>query len=858
MSPPLPADRPESKTPGLLRWVGPLAALLVFGAVAYVLHGEVARLHFNRVFADLQAIPRAHVLEALGLTAVSYSVISCYDVLALRYLRKRLAYARILFTSFIASAFGHTLGFSVFTGGAIRFRLYASAGITAVEVATIAAFVSLGIAIGLSTLAGVSLFLSPGQRAAVLHLGHDLTFLAGALLLAAVTAYALWSSLSRGVIEIRGWALRAPGPAIGLAQVVLGVSDLSLAGSVLWRLLPATAHVGFIPFIGAYAIAVIAGVVSHVPGGIGVFETLMLLMLRGIPPEALLGSLLAYRAVYYLVPLLFGAVLFGYEELSATRGRLARARERALMYVAPVAPQIAGALTFFAGTALLVSGTTPEVPARLALLHRFMPLAVLELGSLAASLIGLALLLLSRALFRRVKAAYSLSFWLLVCAVGAALLKGLLYEEAILLALVLAVLALGRRAFYRPTAIIDERFTPAWVASTAGAILLAIWIGLLFYRRVPYSNALWWTFTLHGDASRMLRASLAVIVLAAGYLALNLLWPERPEPAMAGEEDLARARAIIRRSNHSLGNAALAGDKRLLFNDVADTFLMYQVTGRSWIALGDPIGSRAGTEELAWRFRELADRHGGQTVLYEASAERLALYVELGLAALKVGEEARVPLADFSLATPARGELREARQRAERAGLRFEIVPPVRVDEVLADVQRISAAWLDSKATGEKRFSMGCCSPQYLRNFPLALVRAGDTPIAFADLWSTDTRAELAVDLMRFGAEAPPETMDYLLIELLGWGRDQGYGCLNLGMAPLSGLDRHPLAPAWQRVGNFIFRHGEHFYDFEGLRRYKTRFAPDWEPRYLVARGGIALPRVLLDVSVLIGGGGKR
>jgi len=824
----------------------------VFGAVAYILHGEIARLHFNRVFADLQAIPRAHVLAALGLTAASYCVISLYDVLALRYLRKRLRYARILFTSFIASAFGHTLGFSAFTGGAIRFRLYASAGITAVEVATIAAFVSLGIAIGLSTLAGISLFLSPAQAAAVLHLGHGLTFLVGALLLAAVAAYALWSSLSRGVIEIRGWALRAPGPAIGLPQVALGVIDLSLAGSVLWRLLPEGSHIAFIPFIGAYAIAIIAGIVSHVPGGIGVFETLMLLLLRGVPPEALLGSLLAYRAVYYLVPLLFGAVLFGYKEVSATRAHLARARERAAMYVAPVAPQIAGALTFFAGTVLVVSGATPGIDARLALLHRFVPLAVLEASNLVASIIGLGLLLLSRGLFRRVRAAYSLSSSLLVCGVLASLLKGLRYEEAIVLALVLAVLALGRRAFYRPTAILDERFTPAWVASIAGVIILSIWIGLLVYRRVPYSDDLWRTFALHADAPRMLRASLAVIVLAIGYLTLNLLRPARPEPAAASAEDIARARAIINRSDHSLANAALTGDKRLLFNDSADTFLMYQVAGRSWIALGDPIGSRTGAEEVIWRFRELADRHGGHTVFYETGAERLALYADLGLAPLEVGEEARVRLADFSLEEPARAELRQAHRRGQREGLTFEIVPPERIGALTADLQRISDAWLASKATGEKRFSMGYFSPQYLRNFPLALVRAGGTPAAFANLWTTDTRTELAIDLMRFGGAAPTVIMDFLLIELLAWGRDQGYGWLNLGMAPLSGLDRHPLAPAWHRVGNFIFRHGEHFYNFEGLRRYKARFGPRWEPRYLVARGGIALPRVLVAVSVLI------
>jgi phosphatidylglycerol lysyltransferase len=855
---PAAADGHESERAGLLRWIGPLAALLVFAAVGYILHGEIARLHFDRVFAHLQAIPRRHVIAALGFTATSYWVLSGYDVLALRYLRRRLPYKQIVFTCFIASAFGHTLGFSAFTGGAIRFRLYASAGVTAVEVATIAAFASLSIAIGLSTLAGISLFLSPAQAGAVLHLDHDLTFLVGALLLAAVVAYALWSALSRGVLEIRGWALRAPGPTIGLPQVALGVIDLSLAGSVLWWLLPSGSHVAFIPFIGAYAIAVIAGIVSHVPGGIGVFETVMLLILRGIPPEALLGSLLAYRAIYYLVPLLFGSVLFGYKELSATRSHLARARERAALYVAPLAPQIASGLTFLAGTVLLVSGATPGINSRLALLHRFIPLAVLEVSNLVASVIGLGLLVLARALFRRVKAAYSISFSLLVCGVIASLLKGLRYEEAIVLALVLAVLALGRRAFYRPTAILDERFSPAWVASITGVITLSVWIGFLVYRNVPYSDELWWTFALHANAPRMLRASLAVIVLATAYLMLNLLRPARPEPAVASDEDLARARAIINRSDHSLANAALTGDKRLLFNEAADTFLMYQVAGNSWIALGDPVGSRAGAEDLVWRFRELSDRHGGQIVFYQTSAERLSLYVDLGLAPLKVGEEARVSLADFSLEGPSRAALRHTYRHAQRDGLTFEIAAAGEIDALLPDLQRISDAWLEAKATGEKRFSVGCFSPQYLRNFPLAIVRTAGMPAAFANLWTTDTRAELAVDLMRFAPEAPAGAMDFLFLELMSWARAQGYGWLNLGMAPLSGLDRHPLAPAWHRVGNFIFRHGEHFYNFEGLRRYKAKFDPHWEPKYLIARGGIALPRVLMDISVLIAGGVKE
>jgi phosphatidylglycerol lysyltransferase len=840
----------------LWRWLGPLAVLAVLAAVVLVLHHQFAHLHVKRVLAHLHAIPRHQVLAALGFTALSYYLLTTYETLGLAYLHRAIPYPRIVLNSFIAYSFSHTLGFAAFTGAAIRLRLYASSRISAIDVATVSAFCSFSFGIGLATISGLSLLLSPEHAAMLLHLRREWSQLVGVLLLGAVAAYASWACLGRGTLEIRGWALRPPGPAIGLAQIGLGVLDLSLSCAVLWSLLPAP--VPFITFLGVYAAAVIAGIISHIPGGVGVFEAVILLTLPAVPTDALLGSLLAYRAVYYLVPLVFGTLLFGSKELAAQRGRIARAQQLASAYIAPVVPQVAGALTFLAGALLLFSGATPAVDERLAFLDRFLPLAVLELSHLAGSLVGLGLLILSRALFRRVQVAYHISVWLLVAGIFASLLKGLDFEEASLLTLVLCVLVLGRRAFYRPTAVLSEPLTPVWVASIVGVIAMAVWLGLVSYRHVNYSHELWWTFALEGNAPRMLRASLAVLVLALAYLLLNMLRPARPEPAVAGPDDLERARAIIADADNTLANAALTGDKRLLFNDTRDTFVMYQVAGHSWIALGDPVGTRTGAEDVVWQLHEMSDHHGGQTVFYQVCADRLGLYVDLGLAALKIGEEARVPLADFSLEGGSRADLRQTHRRAQRDGATFEVVPAQGVDALLPVIGRISEAWLAAKATGEKRFSVGAFSAAYLRQFPLAVVRAHGEVCAFANLWTTATRAELSVDLMRFDPLAPRSAMDFLFIELMLWGRREGYRWFNLGMAPLSGLDAHPLAPAWHRVGNFVFRHGEHFYNFEGLRRYKSKFDPEWEPRYLAAPGGIALPRVLVDVSVLIAGGVKE
>jgi phosphatidylglycerol lysyltransferase len=840
------------------RWALPGLSLAIFAAVLVVVHRELAGLRLEQILAQLRAVPPAAVLAALGCTALSYWLLGFYDVLALRYLERPVPYARALFTSFVAYAFGHTLGVAAFTSSAVRYRLYATAGLGAADVAAVAAFCALTTAIGLAALAAAAFLTEPALVGALWHLHVGVVRLAGAALLGAIVAYALWCAIGPRTVEINGWSLRLPRLGIALSQILLAVVDLAVSAAVLWWLLPPGSPLGPIAFAGVYALAMTAGVVSHVPGGLGVFDSLIVLGLHGMPAGQVVGALLAWRVIYNLLPLGVAALLFGGQELQLQQRRLARIEAVAAAWITPVVPQVTGAVVFLAGFLLLISGATPAIDTRIAALQRVLPLAVLEASHLAGSLIGLALLILARALVRRVAAAYQLTLWLLAGGIVASLLKGLEVEQALVLGGVLALLWVGRRAFYRPSAILAERFTPAWIASLAIVIATVLWIGFLAHHHVEYSNSLWWTFALHGDAPRMLRAALLVVLLAAAFLAMNLLQPARAAPGVATDADLAGVRPIIARSTQALANAVLSGDKRVLFNDRRDAFLMYQVSRRSWVALGDPVGEREDQEELVWRFRELSDRHGGWPVFYQVSAERLLLYVDLGLAALKLGEEARVPLADFSLEGSARAELRTQRRRAERDGASFEIVQPAALPALLPRLEAISAAWLADKATAEKGFSVGAFTPAYVANFPVALVRCEGDPVAFATLWIAGSGEEVAVDLMRFGADAPRGAMDFLFIELMLWGRQQGYRWLNLGMAPLAGLEHHPLAPAWHRVGNFVFRHGEHFYNFDGLRRYKSKFSPVWESKYLAAPGGLALPRVLFDVAALIAGGVKE
>lgn len=851
------AADPEERTRTLATWLKPAGALALLAIAGSLLHHELAAFDWRAVLTAARAVPRQALIAAITFTAISYWILGLNDVLGLRYAGKRISHARALLVSYIANAFAHNIGLVSLTGAAIRFRLHAPSGLTALDIATVSAFCSTTTLLGLATLAAVSLLVDPVQAATALHLGRYATLAAGLSAAALVVAYVAWAGLRCAPLEIRGWRLRPPGARLALTQWAMGTVDFTIAAAALWFLLPATTNVSLVAFAGAYAVALIAGLVSSVPGGLGVFEAVILLTLPEVSPAALLGSLLAYRVVYYLLPLGTAALLFAGSELTAQRERFLRAGALATAVVTPAAPWVASTLAFLAGCILLISGATPAIDSRLHALSDLLPLPVMELSHLAGSCIGVGLLILARGLSRRVNAAYHATLLLLGGGIIASLMKGGDVEEATALACVATILWVGKGAFYRPSSLMADRFTPGWIASVAAVLALAVWIGFLSQQHVEYSGQLWWTFAVTGDAPRMLRASLAAGLLLAGFLTLNLLTPRPPDPGLPRAGDLAAAREAIERDDQSLGNVALTGDKRLLFSDERDAFIMYQIQGRSWIALGDPVGPRERHESLVWAFRELVDRHGGWTVFHEVSGMRLPLYVDLGLAPLKMGEEARVPLPGFSLEGSARAELRQAHRRAERDGAVFEVLPPERVVELMPQLRRISDVWLAEKAAREKRFSVGAFSADYLARFHVAVVSVGGRPVAFANLWMSGGHEELSVDLMRFAPDAPRGAMDYLFTELMLWGRAAGFRWFNLGMAPLAGLERRPLAPLWHRVGNFLFAHGEHFYNFEGLRRYKDKFKPVWQPRYLLGPGGWALPRVLVDLSLLISGGAR-
>ena len=834
----------------LLVQISTFASLAIVCLALWVVYRTLQTIRLADVVENFRALPASSVLLAFCFTAASYVVMTGFEVVALRHISRPLPYPRAALAGFLAAAVGSNLGFAMVTGGAIRYRIYSQAGLSALEIAGVTTLFALTVTLGIGFILTLAMLFGTGEAAgSVIHLQPEWRRAIGGFMLALMVAYITIAAIRPMTIRTPSWSLQLPSAKTTLVQIALATIDLTLVGALIYVLLPAQTN--FLAFLSVFVLALMAGGVSHVPGGIGVFESVMLLGLPEVPPAALLGAILLFRCIYYLAPLSLAAVLLAIHEAALQRTRFKWARDTTTDWLAEIGPQVMALVVVFYGMLLLFSGAVPVPSERLAWLQGWVPLAALEAAHIIASAAGLGLVVLARGLSLRLEPAYRAIVALLGIGAAALLLKGLIYEGALILGVVLAVLLIMHREFRRKASLFDQGFPPEWMSTLTAILAVTVWLGLFSYKFIEYSPELWWHFAYEAEFPRFLRTTAVVFALIGGILVVNLLRPD-PIPDLPHAVSLDHVRRIVKQDPNVRANLALLGDKRFLFSDSGKAFIMYRVKGKSWVALGGPVGPRVEHERLVGSFRKLSDRYGGWPVFYLVDAEDLSLYVDLGLALLKLGDDARVPLATFSLESADRAELREIHKRILRQGIGFEIVNSAKVPPLLPDLKRVSDDWLTHTQKPEKSFSSGFFEPHYVANFPCALVRHNNHIIAFAILWVNAHKEELALDLMRYHRDAPTGIKEFLVTELMLGGRARGYRWFNLGMVPLAGFERHALAPLWQRVGGMIHRQSEHFRDSEGLRHFAEKLGPVWQPKYLASPGSLKTPRILRDIARLI------
>lgn len=407
----------------------------MFTIAVWVLHSTLARYDLGDLHAELAEISPSRLGAAVLFTALSFVALIGYEYSALSMIGRRLPLRQLALASFATQSIAHSTGFAFLIGATLRYNFYASKGLKIGDVAKVQVFFTITFTLGVASLAGVVVLVEPFRLAAATGLPPWLWRLAAATALTLVTGYVIWGGFFHRPFRWRGRTFTLPGAGATLTQIFFGVADLLAVAGALYALLPPELGLGYLEVLTVFMASIVVGLMSHVPGSLGVFESAVILLLQ--PAEGqilpLIGALLAFRAVYYLLPLCCGVLVLALSEMHRWRFALLRLGDRARLDLGPGTAAAMATLAFAAGIALVVAAMMPaaaNADARPPFLAQ-LPGSLGELGQALEATSGLALLLLARGLAQELAVAWRWG----VAAALAGLLACILAGEPLLMSL---------------------------------------------------------------------------------------------------------------------------------------------------------------------------------------------------------------------------------------------------------------------------------------------------------------------------------------------------------------------------------------------------------------------------------------
>jgi phosphatidylglycerol lysyltransferase len=789
-------------------------------------------VHPRDVVVALRGMQPQWIAVAALVTLLNIGVMGLYDVVAFRHTRAP-AKLRWVYGS-VAFAWSNFLTLGPFAGPAIRFWLYRTVVEHSSDLETGVLSIAIAFASGLA-----------GWTLSALVVSANGTLLHGVLLAAIAFGF-----VYGGVFLARLIAFRIerfddidPGPRSALGPAVIGWLDWLLAALSFVACLRSTgATVSAVESIRSFFFGQAIGLASLVPGGFGSSDAFWIAhvpLAFGVTTAALV----AYRLVYYIVPWAAASLVL----LSWATRRAERRVE--------LARRVFAGLVAAGGALMLISTATQALSPRLDVLERAVPLPIVEASHAAAALTGLLLLVLARGLAKGYRAALGATITVLLLASISAILKGLDYEEALILA-GLAVAAWSQAPLFdRPSR--GPWFGGRDLAVAAVALFAFLSFGAFANRITPESLVRVKSFGYRFERARYLRSA-GTLSLAVMAGALYVLLRVPVGFTRLRDEEIDSALELHAAIGTGTSAMMVANGDKAIFRFDNRGFCLYRTIGPYLAVFSDPV---IATEEerddflnALFGFSAEIDR---RPLFYQISLEWIPPLHDRGYAFFKLGEEALVRLDRVTL-DGAGGKLyRQILRRGERDGLRFRVLAPYELDTLMPELRAISDEWLAAKGQRERQFSIGFFDEAYMRRFPCAVIECRGTILAFANLLRGPRREELSVDLMRYRAEGP-SVMDFLFASLFFYGKEQGFKRFNLGMAPLASVGRFQGAHARERLANLLFQHGENWYNFQGLRFYKDKFEPEWVPRYMAYQNAWEWPAAITNVSALVAGGWSK
>lgn len=824
---------------------------------------ELSTLNLAASLSLLRSFQPIKLLIFFLTGSLAVSCMTLYDYFILKYFKYKISLLNTWRISWISNTFNNFLGFGGLTGAGIRTMLYKEENVPLKECLFINVLLVPATTTGLSLLALLGIFnILPMQPILSEHKWFSIAVISFAIYLFIYLLLFKIKWIKNKVLPV-GISITNATP-LRIELIFASIFEWFGAGMFLWYVSSTfISNVSPQQIFPILTVAASVGILSLVPGGLGSFDLVMILGLKLVGASSIeaLAILFIYRAFYYIIPWILGAlmVIIGMitksgEDAVEVPSLLTKflALPKKNVFLSDIGVWALSLMVFVSGIVLLLSAATPSIRGRIKLLSEISTFPVMHFSYRISIAIGLMLIVLSWKIKERLKRAFNWTLILLILGAFTTFMKGLDFEEASFLLIIALLLWLSKSRYYRESAPIKKRTVVLYLLITFASISLYAMLGSNIGANFIKSGNAFYILTLRPRA--FIQNAIFAFILCWIFLffllstSFNTKFNTKP-----GDVDIEKLKEFLKiYKGNFLTHLIFLKDKNLYWGQNNKVLLAYGDISNKLVVLGDPIGDPSLFKNAIEDFQTFADKFGHTPVFYQVSEKYFKQYHENGYYFFKLGEEAVITLDTFTLAGGENQSLRSAKNRLEKENFKFEMLNPPFSSELISEIKLISDIWLEKRK--EKGFSLGFFNEYYIQSSPIAIFKnALGKIVAFATIMPAYDEESLSIDLMRFDhSSCPNGTMEALFVNLIHWSKEQNYKYFNIGMAPLSNVGIAPFAHDQEKLAKFVYKFGNYWYKFSGLRNYKEKFHPVWEPRYLAYPKFISLPTLLIELAILI------
>ncbi len=816
-----------------------IVAIIISIILLYEFRGEIKALDFPHTLKILRNLDNITIVIMFlaGLGAITF--LTGYDIAINKYFNLEIPFSKIFKISWISGSINNFIGFGGLVGVGLRTFFYGREGIKTKTAA------KSNIYIVTSSITGLSILILLGFLKVYnfsILLNHNKLYLI--VLIGFILYLPLYFFIDRIPILKEKFFKNTESPSNSFKFTMIGISTLDwFIATLLFCgiIMTFSKELTIRKIIPVYLISTTLGLISFLPSGLGSFDISAIagLKLIGVTSENALAGILMYRLFYYVIPWAFSMILL-LLELMKKKGKKENPTTK---LASKLNTKILAALVFFAGVILVLSAAVPALVERYKIINSILSAPFLQFSKTSSMAIGIMLIILSKGIFDKVKSSYNVTIILLLLGAFLTFIKGLDFEEALILIIISLLLFSSKNNFYRESAPIKAKSVIIMLIITAIMSLLYARISysvLGYFKHIPPKNKI--------EIFTEAKIIFFTIWLLTGIFLFSRVKKVKFE--LPDDNDIKELEEFLSKNKGNIMTHLLfLKDKYFYYTKNKQVLIPFATIRDKLVVLGEPIGNENLLDKTICEFREFADRYAMIPVFYEISDKYFSIYHDYGYDFLKLGEEAIIDLNKFNLSGKKKKDLRLAKNKVESGKLQFEIVNPPFEEVFFEEIKKISDEWLGNRK--EKKYSMGWFDKNYLNRSPIAIMKQNDKIIAFANLMPLYDNKSISIDLMRYKSDIPSGTMDALFVKLMEWSKAHGYTKFNFGMAPLSNVGTSSYSRNMEKLIGSFYKHGNKIYSFNGLRKYKEKFQPKWENRYLAYPKGSNVTIILLQIAIL-------